>query len=142
SSQRGARTAPRSRSWSPRSSRPPRWVVDVLEQCAAIGELHHALNAGLMERAGVHAELAEVVAGSKPGRRSRPGGRDLDKVEPGCEPPSIQGRGITWTACEPRSPELRVETATDQNDGPISKHRWGQVKLVAGAGFEPATFGL
>jgi alanine dehydrogenase len=45
-------------------------VVDVLEQCAAIGELHHALNAGLMQRAGVHAELAEVVSGSKPGRTS------------------------------------------------------------------------
>ena len=37
---------------------------------AAIGELHHALNAGLMQRAGVHAELGEVVAGSKPGRTS------------------------------------------------------------------------
>ena len=45
-------------------------VVDVLEQCAAIGELHHALDARLMQRADVHAELAEVVAGSKPGRAS------------------------------------------------------------------------
>ena len=45
-------------------------VVDVLEQCAAIGELHHALDAGLMQRASVHAELAEVVSGSKPGRTS------------------------------------------------------------------------
>jgi len=45
-------------------------VVDVLEQCAAIGELHHALSAGLMQRGGVHAELAEVVSGSKPGRTS------------------------------------------------------------------------
>jgi alanine dehydrogenase len=45
-------------------------VVDVLEQCASIGELHHALNAGLMQRADVHAELAEVVSGSKPGRTS------------------------------------------------------------------------
>ena len=45
-------------------------VVDVLEQCATIGDLHHALAAGLMTRADVHAELAEVVAGSKPGRTS------------------------------------------------------------------------
>ena len=45
-------------------------VVDVLEQCAAIGELHHALEAGLLTRDGVHAELAEIVAGRKPGRRS------------------------------------------------------------------------
>jgi alanine dehydrogenase len=45
-------------------------VVDVLDQCAAIGELHHALDAGLMTRDGVHAELGEVVAGTKPGRTS------------------------------------------------------------------------
>jgi alanine dehydrogenase len=46
-------------------------VVDVLEQAATIGELHHALDAGLMTRAEVHAELGEVVAGRKPGRASR-----------------------------------------------------------------------
>lgn len=45
-------------------------VVDVLDSCASIGELHHALAAGLMTREGVHAELAEVVAGAKKGRRS------------------------------------------------------------------------
>jgi alanine dehydrogenase len=45
-------------------------VVDVLEQCATIGDLHHALAAGAMTRADVHAELAEVVTGSKPGRIS------------------------------------------------------------------------
>jgi chromate transporter len=33
------------------------------------GELHLALEAGLMSRSDVHAELAEVVAGRKPGRR-------------------------------------------------------------------------
>lgn len=45
-------------------------VVDVLEQCAAIGDLHHALEAGLLSRESVHAELADVVTGRKPGRRS------------------------------------------------------------------------
>ena len=45
-------------------------IADVLEQCAAIGERHHALDAGLVTRARVHAELGEVVAGRKPGRRS------------------------------------------------------------------------
>jgi ornithine cyclodeaminase/alanine dehydrogenase-like protein (mu-crystallin family) len=43
-------------------------VVDVLEQCAEIGELQHALAAGLMTRAQVHAELADVVTGRRPGR--------------------------------------------------------------------------
>ncbi len=45
-------------------------VVDILEQCAAMGELHHALAAGIVSRAGVHAELGEILAGIKPGRRS------------------------------------------------------------------------
>jgi alanine dehydrogenase len=45
-------------------------VADVLEQCAAIGEIHHALKAGRIAREGVHAELGEVVAGRKPGRTS------------------------------------------------------------------------
>ena len=43
-------------------------VVDVLDQCAEIGELHHALAANLLRREQVHAELAEVVAGRRPGR--------------------------------------------------------------------------
>ena len=43
-------------------------VVDVLDQCVEIGELQHALAAGLMTREDVHAELADVVAGRRPGR--------------------------------------------------------------------------
>ena len=46
-------------------------VVDVLEQCAEIGELQHALAAGLMTRDRVHAELGDVVAGRRPGRTRR-----------------------------------------------------------------------
>ena len=45
-------------------------VVDHLEQCATIGELHHALDRGIMTRADVRAELWEVVAGRRPGRVS------------------------------------------------------------------------
>ena len=45
-------------------------VADVVEQCAEIGDLHHALKAGVVSLADVHAELAEVVAGHKPGRTS------------------------------------------------------------------------
>ena len=45
-------------------------VVDILDQCAAIGDLHHALDAGVMRREDVRAELADVVAGRKPGRLS------------------------------------------------------------------------
>jgi len=43
-------------------------VTDVTEQCATIGDLHHAIAAGAMTRGGVYAELGEIVAGRKPGR--------------------------------------------------------------------------
>jgi ornithine cyclodeaminase/alanine dehydrogenase-like protein (mu-crystallin family) len=43
-------------------------VTDLTEQAASIGDLHHAIAAGLMSRADVHAELGEIVAGRKPGR--------------------------------------------------------------------------
>lgn len=43
-------------------------VVDVLEQCAEIGELQHVLAGGLMTRDQVHAELGDVVTGRRPGR--------------------------------------------------------------------------
>ena len=45
-------------------------VADILDQCATIGDLHHAIDAGIMRREDVRAELAEVVAGTKRGRRS------------------------------------------------------------------------
>lgn len=45
-------------------------VVDSLEQCATIGDLHHALARGVLSTADVHATLADVVAGRKPGRTS------------------------------------------------------------------------
>ncbi len=48
-------------------------VVDSMEQCATIGELHHALAAGLVKREAVHASLGEVLAGTRPGRRDADG---------------------------------------------------------------------
>jgi ornithine cyclodeaminase/alanine dehydrogenase len=45
-------------------------VADILDQCAAVGEIHHAITAGLMNKDGVHAELGEIVAGRKQGRVS------------------------------------------------------------------------
>jgi ornithine cyclodeaminase/alanine dehydrogenase-like protein (mu-crystallin family) len=41
-----------------------------VEQCATIGELHHALDQKTMTKDQVHAELGEVVAATKPGRTS------------------------------------------------------------------------
>src|SRR5262245_24675954 len=44
-------------------------VADVLEQCAVMGDLHHALAAGAVKREDV-VELTDVVTGARPGRRS------------------------------------------------------------------------
>ena len=43
-------------------------VVDHAGQCREIGELHHAVAAGLLSASDIHAELGEIVAGVKPGR--------------------------------------------------------------------------
>ena len=43
-------------------------VVDSLEQCAEIGDLHHALAAGAVTPGHVHATLGEIIAGTRPGR--------------------------------------------------------------------------
>jgi ornithine cyclodeaminase/alanine dehydrogenase-like protein (mu-crystallin family) len=45
-------------------------VVDILEQCAAIGELHHAIEAGIMTTADVRGDLGSVISGACQGRVS------------------------------------------------------------------------
>ena len=47
-----------------------RLVTDITEQCARVGELHHALAAGLMTVQDVYGELGAIVAGRTPGRTS------------------------------------------------------------------------
>ncbi|HLQ50045.1 MAG TPA: hypothetical protein VK129_01025, partial [Terriglobales bacterium] len=46
-------------------------VADVLDQCAEIGDLHHAVAQGLVQPSSVYAELGELAAGRKPGRTAR-----------------------------------------------------------------------
>src|SRR5262245_57046414 len=43
-------------------------VTDLTEQACTIGDLHHAIAAGVVSRDAVHAELGEILAGSKRGR--------------------------------------------------------------------------
>lgn len=45
-------------------------VVDILEQAAAMGDLHHALDAGVLTRDDVRGELADVICGRVPGRQT------------------------------------------------------------------------
>ena len=59
------------RELSPELLRRARVVADVLEQCAVFGDLHHAIEQGVMTTGDVHAELGAIVAGARPGRTSR-----------------------------------------------------------------------
>ncbi|MCX6550814.1 MAG: ornithine cyclodeaminase family protein [Acidobacteria bacterium] len=49
-------------------ARADRVVVDRLSQCAAFGEVSHAIAAGLMRASDVSAQLGEIVAGHREGR--------------------------------------------------------------------------
>jgi ornithine cyclodeaminase/alanine dehydrogenase-like protein (mu-crystallin family) len=53
---------PHKREIHPNLTAAARVIVDDLAQCAAGGDLHHALEAGAMTEADVHADLATVVA--------------------------------------------------------------------------------
>ena len=43
-------------------------VADSLRQCLTQGEIHHAVEAGMIEAESVYGELGEIAAGIKPGR--------------------------------------------------------------------------
>jgi len=51
-------------------ARADKLVVDRLSQCATLGELHHAIDAGLMRAEDVHAELGDIVIGKSAGRQA------------------------------------------------------------------------
>ncbi len=47
-----------------------RIVVDSLEQCLQIGDLHHAIRAGAVTSPQIHAELGQILSGARPGRQN------------------------------------------------------------------------
>jgi ornithine cyclodeaminase len=69
-------------------------VVDRLTQCAAFGELRHALDAGLFRPDRIHAELGEVVAGLKPGRTTTAQITIADLTGVGFQDTAIASRAI------------------------------------------------
>jgi len=44
-------------------------VADSRPQCLRLGEIHHAVAAGILQEGDIDAELGEIVAGLRPGRR-------------------------------------------------------------------------
>jgi ornithine cyclodeaminase/alanine dehydrogenase-like protein (mu-crystallin family) len=71
-------------------------VVDRFAQCAAFGELKHALDAALLTRHDVHAELGAIAAGLKPGRTN---GQQITIAD-------LTGVGFQDTAIASRALEL------------------------------------
>jgi ornithine cyclodeaminase/alanine dehydrogenase len=59
---------PEKRELDPELLRRSKVVVDVLQQCEIMGDLHHALTAGVMTRADVYGELGDIVSGKRAGR--------------------------------------------------------------------------
>jgi len=84
-----------------------RLVVDSLDQCASIGELHHALEADLLTRSGVHAELSEVVAGKKPGRTSHEEVTIFDST--GTAIQDVAAAALVFEKAEGRSWQRRID---------------------------------
>ncbi|HEY0373140.1 MAG TPA: ornithine cyclodeaminase family protein [Thermoanaerobaculia bacterium] len=61
---------PQKQELTPALLRESRVVVDILEQAATMGDLHHALEAGVLTRDDVHGELADVICGRIPSRQN------------------------------------------------------------------------
>jgi len=55
---------------APRLMAEAKVVADLVSQAQTMGDLHHAIEAGAMRAAGVHAELGDIVTGRKPGREN------------------------------------------------------------------------
>lgn len=51
-------------------ARAHRYVCDRVSQCAAYGELHHAIEAGVVDAGAEWPEIAQVITGAIPGRQS------------------------------------------------------------------------
>ncbi|MCX8159721.1 MAG: ornithine cyclodeaminase family protein [Candidatus Saccharicenans sp.] len=51
-------------------ARADRLFCDSMEQCRRLGEVHHALEAGLISENSISGEIGELVLGRKPGRQS------------------------------------------------------------------------
>ncbi len=73
-----------------------RVVADSLAQCLRFGEIHHAVETGVLKPEDVYGELGELAAGSKPGRGATGrdhGGRPDGRGHPGRGGGGLRGRG-------------------------------------------------
>jgi alanine dehydrogenase len=47
-----------------------RVIADIIGQCVAVGDIHHAIEQGLMTEADIYADIGEIISGQKPGREN------------------------------------------------------------------------
>jgi ornithine cyclodeaminase len=73
-------------------------VVDRVAQCSAFGELRHALEAALVTRNDIHAELGAIVAGKKPGRTNHRQISIADLTGVGFQDTAIAS--LAWQLCQ------------------------------------------
>jgi ornithine cyclodeaminase len=71
-------------------------VVDRFAQCSAFGELKHALDAGVLTRNDVHAELGAIAAGRKSGRTSDEELTIADLTGVGFQDTAIASAAFSW----------------------------------------------
>jgi ornithine cyclodeaminase len=71
-------------------------VVDRLAQCAAFGELRHAIDAALLAVGDVHGELGAIVAGRKPGRTNDRQITIADLTGVGFQDTAIANAALQW----------------------------------------------
>lgn len=62
--------APGKQEFEPEIFRDAKVVVDSIAQCMEKGETQHPIARGIMTRDGIHAEIGEILLGSKPGREN------------------------------------------------------------------------
>lgn len=94
-----------------------RVLVDDIDACASGGDLHHALRAGVMSKDDVHAGLAELAAGRKPGRT-----REDELVIFDSSGSGVQDVAAAWVACrEARRTGIggRFDLSGDQTYSPL-----------------------
>ncbi len=82
-------------------------VTDLTAQCLNLGELHHAVEAGLMSADDVHAELGQILEEQRPGREADDETIVCDLTGVGAQDAAIGEAAyyaLTGTEPEPRDP--------------------------------------
>lgn len=101
--------SPEKQELDPEVLRRSRVVVDILEQAATIGELHHAIEAGLVSRSDVHGELGQVLTGQRPGRTAPEEMFVFDST--GTALQDVAAAALVYTRAQRESRGLHVELA-------------------------------